>query len=70
MLAGVRPAGAWRAALGSVEKHNSTVLFLVFSSQIPLDFGTELAHLQSIPIDNSGSNSNPEGVRVAPSLEN
>jgi hypothetical protein len=55
------------AALGDVEKHNSTVLFQVFSLQIPLDFGAEVAHLQSIAIDDAGSNSNPEGASVAPS---
>jgi len=59
------------AASGSAEKHNSTVLFQVFSPQIPLDLSTEVAHLQSIAIDDSGSNSNPEGVGVCgPFVEN
>jgi hypothetical protein len=69
MLAGVTPAGAWRR-LGRVEKHNSTVLFQVFSPQIPLDLGTEVAHLQSIAIDDSGSNSNLERAGMAPFVEN
>jgi hypothetical protein len=33
-----------RLALGSVEKHDSTVLFQVFNPQIPLDLGTEVVH--------------------------
>jgi hypothetical protein len=32
------------AALGSVEKHDSRVLFQVFNRRIPLDLGTEVAH--------------------------
>jgi hypothetical protein len=33
-----------RLTLGSVEKHDSTVLFQVFNPQIPLDLGTEVVH--------------------------
>ena len=40
----VKPSGFAGAALGSVEKHDSTVLFQVFNPQIPLDLGTEVVH--------------------------